>query len=132
MLHYLHLIKYLCYFVTDKYEKTMQKLIGNNIAKIRRAQGLTQDNLASYLGLSRVQISHYERGERDISVTDLNKLSDLFGVELSELLEEDLKIQNLNLAFAFRSENSKSDLEQIASFKKVVMNYLKMERINAL
>jgi len=110
----------------------MQALIGNNIAKIRKAQGLTQDNLASYLGLSRVQVSHFERGERDISVTDLNKLSDLFGIELSELLEEDLKIQNLNLAFAFRNENPESDLEQIASFKKIVMNYLKMERINAL
>jgi len=120
------------YFVTNKQMEVMQELIGNNIAKMRKAQGLTQDNLASYLGLSRVQVSHFERGERDISVTDLNKLSDLFGIELSELLEEDLKIQNLNLAFAFRNENPESDLEQIASFKKVVMNYLKMERINAL
>lgn len=110
----------------------MREIIGKNIAQIRKAQGLTQDNLASYLGLSRVQISHYERGERDISVTELNKLSDLFGVELSELFEEDLKIQDLNIAFAFRNENSATDLEQIASFKKVVMNYLKMERINAL
>jgi len=110
----------------------MQNLIGTNIAKVRKVQGLTQDDIASYLGLSRVQVSHYERGERNISVTDLNKLSELFGVELSELLEEDLHLQNLNLAFAFRSDDSKSDFEQIASFKKVVMNYLKMERINAL
>jgi transcriptional regulator with XRE-family HTH domain len=112
--------------------KTMREIIGTNIAKMREKQGLNQDNIASYLGLSRVQISHYERGKREISVTELNKLSDLFGVELSELLEEDLEIQNLNLAFAFRSENSVNDLEQIASFKKTVMNYLKMERINAL
>lgn len=110
----------------------MHKTIGDNIAKIRKVQGLTQDNLASYLGVSRVQISHYERGAREISVTELNKLADLFGIELSDLLEEDLEVQNLHLAFAFRSENSESDLEQIASFKKVVMNYLKMERINAL
>lgn len=110
----------------------MQELIGSNIAKIRKAQGLTQDDIASHLGLSRIQISYYERGGRNISATDLNKLSELFGIELSELLEEDLHLQNLNLAFAFRSDNSESDFEQIASFKKVVMNYLKMERINAL
>jgi transcriptional regulator with XRE-family HTH domain len=109
----------------------MQKTIGKNIAIIRKFQGLTQDNLASFLCLSRVQISHYERGEREISVTELNKLSELFGVELSDLFEEDLEMQNLNLAFAFRSENIEADLEQIASFKKVVMNYLKMERLNA-
>lgn len=108
----------------------MQKIIGNNISKIRKTQGLTQDNIASYLGVSRVQVSHYERGERTISVADLNKISALLGVELSELFEDDLDLQNLNLAFAFRRDNSESDLEQIASFKKMVMNYLKMERIN--
>lgn len=132
MLHIFGIIKIYRIFVTNKLIETMHKTIGDNIAKIRKVQGLTQDNLASYLGVSRVQISHYERGAREISVTELNKLSDLFGVELSDLLEEDLDIQNLNLAFAFRSDNSESDLEQIASFKKVVMNYLKMERINAL
>ena len=111
----------------------MKETIGKNIANLRKFQSLTQDNLASYLGVSRVQISHYERGEREISVTELNKLADLFGVELSDLLEENLEMQNLNLAFAFRSKNTESDLEYIASFKKVVLNYLKMERLeNAL
>lgn len=109
----------------------MRKIIGNNIAKLRKLQGFTQDNLAAYLGVSRVQVSHYERGERDISVTELNKLADLFGIELSDLMEEDIQLQNLNLAFAFRSETSELDLQHIAAFKKVVKNYLKMERINA-
>lgn len=110
----------------------MKSIIGNNIAKIRKIQGFTQDNLASYLGVSRVQISHFERGERDISVTELNKLANLFGVELSNLIEDDIDVQNMNLAFAFRSENTESDLEHIASFKKMVLNYLKMQRINEL
>ncbi len=109
----------------------MCKTIGRNIVLIRKAQGLTQSNLASYLGVSREQISNYERGVRDISVTELNKLSELFGVELSDLLEDDLEIQKLNLAFAFRSGNNNEDLESVAAFKKVVMNYIKMKRINA-
>ncbi len=109
----------------------MQKTIGENIAKIRNVQGLTQEHLAKYLGVSREQISNYERGVRSISVTELNKLSDLFGVELSDLFEENLDMQKLNLAFAFRNDNCENDLKQIAAFKKVVMNYLKMERINA-
>lgn len=111
----------------------MKSTIGINIVNLRNSQGLTQEHLASYLGVSREQISHYERGERRISVTKLNKLADLFGIELSELFEENIELQNLNLAFAFRSENTESDLEHIASFKKVVLNYLKMERLeNAL
>src|SRR5690554_858510 len=108
----------------------MKANIGKNIAEFRKVQGFTQDSLALYLGVSRVQISHFERGERDISVTELTKLADLFGVELADLLEEDAGIRSINLAFAFRSDNAVSDLEQIASFKKLVLNYLKMQRIN--
>lgn len=110
----------------------MKTTVGNNIAKLRKTLALTQENLALYLGVSRVQISHYERGERDISVTEMNKLADLFGVELSDLLEEDDDLQKMNLAFAFRSANSESDLDNIAFFKRVVLNYLKMQRINEL
>ncbi|GAO29750.1 hypothetical protein JCM15548_11972 [Geofilum rubicundum JCM 15548] len=62
----------------------------------------------------------------------MNKLADLFGVELSDLLEEDDDLQKMNLAFAFRSANSESDLDNIAFFKRVVLNYLKMQRINEL
>lgn len=110
----------------------MIKTIGINIAKMRKAQELTQDNLAAYLGVSRVQISHYERGEREISVNELNKLADLFGIELADLFEENANFQNVNLAFAFRSQNPETDLDQIAAFKKVVLNYMKMEQINEL
>lgn len=109
----------------------MEAIIGRNIAKIRGTQGLTQENLASYLGVTHAQISHYERGARKISLTELEKLADLFGVELSDLLEEDLELINLNLAFAFRSEETEDeDIKQIAKFKKLVKNYLKMKRLN--
>jgi len=116
--------------VTNK-TPIMTDQIGQNIAKIRKLQGLSQENLGAYLGVTREQISHYERGTRKISVTDLNKLADLFGVELADLLEEDMDLQHLNLAFAFRSKKIESDLPTIATFKKLVLNYLKMQRLNA-
>lgn len=108
----------------------MKNIIGNNILKIRRQQKLTQEDLAVYLGVSREQISNYERGTRSISVEDLERLSDLFGIDLSDLFEENFDLQNMNLAFAFRSCNSKEDLQHIASFKKVVMTYIKMKSLN--
>ena len=66
---------------------------------------------------------------RDISISKLNKLADLFGIELGDLLEEDREIQDVNLALAFRSEDTEVDLENVASFRRIVLNYLKIERL---
>lgn len=108
-----------------------KQIIGNNIRYFRDKLGLSQNELANYLSIKRELISYYENGKRYIPVTALNKLANLFGVELDELFEEDNKIQNVNLAFAFRSDYLKpSDLENIASFKRVVLNYFKMLKLN--
>ena len=95
----------------------------------RSLQGLTQQQLADYLDVTRELISFIESGKRDISISKLNKLADLFGIELGELLEEDSEIQDVNLALAFRSEDTEVDLENIASFRRIVLNYLKIEKL---
>ena len=103
--------------------------IGTNIFNHRSIQGLTQQHLADYLGVTRELISLIECGKRDISISNLNRLADLFGIDLADLLEEDLQVHDVNLALAFRSEDSEADLESIASFRKIVLNYLKIERL---
>ncbi len=105
------------------------KIIGINIHNFRKIQGLSQQQIASYLGVTRELISFYESGNRTVSIGNLNRLADLFGVELADLLEEDSARQESSLACAFRSEESEADLENIASFKRIVMNYLKIEKL---
>ena len=101
--------------------------IGNNIHEYRSIQDLTQQQLADYLSVTRELISLIESGKREISIGNLNKLADLFGIELADLLEEDRQVQDVNLALAFRSEETEVDLENIAAFRRIVMNYLKIE-----
>ncbi|HUW06984.1 MAG TPA: helix-turn-helix transcriptional regulator [Williamwhitmania sp.] len=106
------------------------KIIGSNVKKYRAAQGFTQDNLAGFLDVSREMISFYETGKRPIPVTALDKLADLFGVDMEELLEESTTVANTNLAFAFRSDSlAEEDVLSIAEFKRIVLNYLKMKTI---
>ena len=102
-------------------------LASANIKVLRNKIGLTQEDVAKYLGIQREIISYYETGSRDISLEHYEKLADLFGVELQDLLETDLTLVKVNEAFAFRAtEITNEDLKQIVIFRKIVKNHLKM------
>lgn len=107
-------------------------MIGENIRKYREYNSLTQKDLADFLECSREMISYYENGSRMPKVELLNKMSDLFGIELYELLEESSNIVDENIVLAFRREDRNiDDYNEIASFKKIIKNYMKMERLAA-
>lgn len=106
------------------------KKVGSRIKKFRDRQGLTQEQVGNYLDLSRSQISLVENGERTIDLEKLEKLANLFGVDLAVFFAEDEDQVSTELAFAFRSDDiCQSDLEQIARFKKIVKNHQKMKRL---
>ncbi len=110
--------------------ETMHSTTGQNIKKFRERIGFSQDSIADYLGIKRELISYYENGKREIPIQHLNKLTDLFGIELIDLLEEVAIAQQANFAFAFRADSIQSnDFEAIASFKKIVKNYVKMKSL---
>ncbi len=110
----------------------MNKVIGNNLKKFRDANGLTQENLAEYLGIGRSAYSNYESGEREMPLALLEKAADLLGCDLDLLLEENAETVGNMLTCAFRMDNmSVVDMQQIARFKEIVKNYLKMNRLIA-
>jgi len=58
----------------------------NNILKsLRIREGLTQDDLAKKLGVSRSTISMYERGEREPELEVLEAIADFFNVDMNYL-----------------------------------------------
>jgi len=65
--------------------------IGYRIKKLREQVEISQQRLAELLGVSRPTISQIENGGRKISVDELIKLSEIFGVSVENLL--DLKKQ---------------------------------------
>lgn len=112
--------------------KPMNKVIGNNLKKFRDANGLTQENIAEYLGIGRSAYSNYESGEREMPLALLEKAADLLGCDLDLLLEENAETVGNMLTCAFRMDNmSVVDMQQIARFKEIVKNYLKMNRLIA-
>ena len=56
--------------------------------QIRLGKGLTQEKLAEGAGLHPNYISSVERGERNISIGNIERISRALGVPMTELLAE--------------------------------------------
>jgi len=65
----------------------IQEKLGENIREIRKQKGLSQEELAFRSGLHRTYISDVERGERNVSIKNIEKIAWALGVKPSELLE---------------------------------------------
>ncbi len=64
------------------------------IQQLRKKHNLTQEFLASKIGVSRPTYMQIERGERDITITEAKKLAGIFGIPLEDFLrgEEGIKM----------------------------------------
>jgi len=60
--------------------------LGEKIVMLRRERGLSQTNLAQAISLSRVTLSHYERGERAIRTETLLRIAVYFDVSVEFLI----------------------------------------------
>ena len=65
----------------------MRKLVGDNCARIRKAHGLTQEELAVRSGLTQQYLSDLERGKRNPTVVTLYELSQALEVSHVELVK---------------------------------------------
>ena len=59
---------------------------GVRLRSLRKRRGLTQVELADYLGLRRTYISDLERGKRNVSLVTLQIIARGFGLSVSKLL----------------------------------------------
>lgn len=62
--------------------------LAERVTKWRDQSGLTQQAVAERLGISRQRYILVEKGERDLSTTELNVLSSLFGIEPEDFFRD--------------------------------------------
>ena len=62
--------------------------IGENIKRLREAQGMKQDELAEALGVTAGAVSLWESDKRSMNVKQADKLAHVLGVTLNELVDE--------------------------------------------
>ena len=76
--------------------------IGTSIRALRLQAGMTQDDLAEKLHVTRQAISNYERGKTNPDVGLLTQMADVFHVDLEELIygNDRLLVRRRRLIFA--------------------------------
>jgi len=67
----------------------MRQLVGRNFARLRRAKGLTQEEVEARSGVSQQYLSGLERGQRNPTVIMLYELALVLGVSVAELVQPD-------------------------------------------
>ncbi|MBI2422359.1 MAG: helix-turn-helix transcriptional regulator [Candidatus Hydrogenedentes bacterium] len=68
---------------------TAREVFARNLKKLRMARGLSQEALAEEAGLHRTYVGSIERGERNISIDNIERLANAFGLAPSKLLENE-------------------------------------------
>lgn len=63
-------------------------LFGQNLKKIRLEKKISQEELAFRSGLHRTYVSSVERGERNISIENIQKLANALDVSIKSLIPD--------------------------------------------
>jgi len=109
----------------------LYKRIGQKLQEARKKAGLTQEQVADYLGINKVQLSYYENGVREISIGTLQQLADLYGYTLNYFFDDE-KSTDPAVSFSFRGEElEKEDLEVIAMANRFLINLEQMKMMLA-
>lgn len=61
---------------------------GLRLREVRLARGISQEKLAEKAGLHRTYVSSVERGQRNISLFNIESLANALGVKMAELMPD--------------------------------------------
>ena len=86
--------------------------IANRLVGLRKKAGLSQEELADKLGLSRQAVSKWERAEASPDTDNLICLAKLYGVSLDDLLNTDADIDEIARNVREKNEEEKTETEQ--------------------
>jgi len=96
--------------------------IGERIKELRIKNNMTQNDLASVVGLTATGISYWESGKANPDIKSINKLADYFNVSIDYIYgKKDISESNdeeMEILFRKASELKDEDKEKIKSIIK--------------
>ncbi len=74
-------------------DKVILKLFGERVRVLRQARGISQEALALAAGLDRTYVGGVERGERNISLMNIQKIAQALDMSPGDLLRFEKEAQ---------------------------------------
>lgn len=71
--------------------KSARRVFAANLRAVRLRHGLTQEALAELSGLHRTYVGSVERGERNVSIDNMESLAHALDVQVADLLRGSLE-----------------------------------------
>jgi len=112
-------------YVLDYYK------IGQRIRKSRKAQGLSQEQLAEMVGISLPHMSHIETANTKLSLPVFADIAAVLGVSADELLSDEPEVRRkeaesdiLNVLNACDPQQAKAIAKIIRDIKSAIDEYL--------
>ena len=102
-----------------------------NIRKYREANELTEYQVSEYLGIPKEKYFWAERYEEELSVEEIEKLADLYGIDAIQFTEAS-DVDNTFLKLLGGEKISVNDLKHIAKFRAIIKASEFMNRISGI
>ncbi len=107
-----------------------EKDIGQRIAELRKLKGLTQEDLAKSIEISRSSLAQIELGNRSIDILEFQKLSEALSFSLDDFISRDFKaVHDINVPYENNptkmfEERVSIPTFQVEKFKNVLLYML--------
>jgi transcriptional regulator with XRE-family HTH domain len=106
-----------------------QKQVGQRVAELRKLKGMSQEDLAKSVTISRPSLAQIELGNRSVDILELQKLSQVLGFSLDDFMSKDFSAsQDVSVK---EEKKSKKEEERISvptlkvnKFKNVLLYIL--------
>ncbi|MDA2922938.1 helix-turn-helix domain-containing protein [Patescibacteria group bacterium AH-259-L07] len=113
-------------------------MLGKFIYQQRTKQNMTQEYLASELGISRPTYMQIERGGRELTISEAKKLAAIFDMTLADFLQEreeplpEVKIEKGKKKMAVRKPDIQILFDSIAIFVFLISLVIQLNKFNLL
>ena len=89
---------FLCVLYNNGTDKEVVNMLAENLALLRNLRGMTQEEVAEVIGISRQSYAKWEQGETIPDIEKCDRLAKFYGVAIDALVHQDEEIGRTRVA----------------------------------